>query len=78
MSRRAGSLYRGFRVTLTEVPGSDACIVTLATKNLQDRWDEWSLLFPALRVPLTDELAQPALADMLSLAIAALERELRC
>lgn len=78
MSGPARSAYRGFRVTLTEVPGADHCFVTLATKNAQQHWDEWTMLFPALRMPLTDSVARASLADMLEVAIRALQRELSC
>lgn len=47
---KARSLYRGVRVTLTDLPDRDAAIVTVAVKQANGRWDDWSLLFPAKRV----------------------------
>lgn len=47
------------RITLTQTLGSDQCLVTVSVKGRQDGWDEWSLLFPALRQdsgPLTSSL----------------------
>ena len=52
MSKTAGSYYRGLRLTINQAPGDKPCIVTLSTKPLDRAWDEWSLLFPAIRVPV--------------------------
>jgi len=47
----ARSTYKGIRVTLTQTPGDRPAILTLAVKGETARWDEWNLLFPAIRVP---------------------------
>lgn len=50
---RAGSYYAGIRVTLTQPPDPDSpCIVTVSTKQTYQPWDQWDLLFPAIRVPV--------------------------
>jgi len=46
---RGYSRYAGMRVTLTQTLGSDQCLVTVSVKGRQDGWDEWTLLFPAIR-----------------------------
>lgn len=51
MTGAAGSVYRGARATLTQHPGGDYMFLTIAVKDVRGRWDEWSLLMPALRVP---------------------------
>lgn len=45
------SMYRGIRVTLTQAPGDRPSILTLSVKHVGRQWDEWNLLFPAIRVP---------------------------
>lgn len=54
MPDRARSYYRGLRLNITQSPGDRPCIVTLATKPLDKAWDDWSLLFPAIRVPVPE------------------------
>lgn len=55
MSKPAQSVYRGIRLTVTQPPDPDSpCIVTLAVKELYKPWDDWSLLYPAIRVPVRD------------------------
>lgn len=46
-ARQAG--YRAIRVTLTNRPGGDVAFLTVAVKRPTGRWDEWDLLFPAIR-----------------------------
>lgn len=46
----AHSLYRGLRVTITQLPDGGATLVTVAAKGPRQRWDEWSLLYPAVRM----------------------------
>lgn len=46
----AHSLYRGLRVTITQLPDGGATLVTVAAKSHSARWDEWSLLYPAIRM----------------------------
>lgn len=48
--RTAQSLYRGLRVTVTQLPDDGACLVSVATKAEKARWDEWNLLYPAIRI----------------------------
>jgi hypothetical protein len=50
--RPARSLYRGIRVSITQRDLETPCLVTLATKQLNAPWDQWDLLFPAIRVPV--------------------------
>lgn len=67
---RAESRYRAVRLTVTAHPHGGASVVTVAVKQPTGRWDDWSLLFPALRCPLDSpshalevlEQAQEALA----------------
>lgn len=55
MSKPAKSNYAGVRLTVTQPPDQGApCIVTLATKQTHQPWDQWDLLFPALRMPVRD------------------------
>lgn len=50
-ARPAQSLYAGLRVTVTRSPVQDGPLwVTVAIKQVTGRWDEWSLLFPAVKV----------------------------
>lgn len=51
-SQVAVSRYRGFRVTVTQDPARDTAWVTVATKQVRGRWDEWTLVFPALEITL--------------------------
>lgn len=44
------SLYRGMRLTVTEGPNGDWCLITVSVKQLHGKWDEWTMLFPALRL----------------------------
>lgn len=48
--RPARSLYRGLRVSIVQRDLDTPCLVTLATKRLDAPWDQWDLLFPAIRV----------------------------
>lgn len=45
------STYKGLRVTVVQAPGDRPAILTVAVKPEAAGWDEWHLLFPALRVP---------------------------
>lgn len=47
----ARSLYRGLRLTVTQPPDQGPSVLTLAVKHPAGKWDEWNLLFPALRIP---------------------------
>lgn len=50
---KAQSIYRGVRLTITQPPdGDQPCIVTLAVKQTYQPWDQWDLIFPAIRVPV--------------------------
>jgi len=46
----ARSLYRGLRVTVTQLPADGACLVMVATKPERGHWDEWNLIYPAIRL----------------------------
>lgn len=48
---KAKSYYRGLRVTLTQSPDSRVCLVGVSTKAAEAPWEDWNLLFPAIRVP---------------------------
>ena len=50
--RRARSCYRGIRVTITQTGTDTPCLVSVSTKQLDEAWDQWDLLFPAIRVPI--------------------------
>lgn len=50
--RVAQSIYRGIRLNITQQSLEKPCLVTLATKQLDRAWDQWDLLFPAIRVPV--------------------------
>ena len=52
MSRPAESRYRAVRLTVTAHPQGGPAIVTVAVKQPTGRWDDWHLLFPAIRCPL--------------------------
>lgn len=52
--RRARSCYRGIRVTINQTGLDKPCLVSLSTKQLDRAWDEWDLLFPAIRVPIPE------------------------
>lgn len=69
-SPRARSLYRGLRMTLTQAPGDSPSVLTLSVKHESGRWDEWNLLFPAIRVA-----HQPleGYRDVLTVAVRAVE-----
>lgn len=47
---KAKSLYTGLRLTVTQQDPSRPCVVTLSTKQRESLWDDWNLLFPAIRV----------------------------
>lgn len=72
MGNIAASNYRGLKVTVTQVPEREHCLVTVSTKEILKPWDDWSLLFPAIRVPSRElngvdevlELVQVALAHL--------------
>lgn len=51
-TKPAQSYYRGIRVSITQSDLERPCLVTVATKHLDKHWDEWDLLFPAIRVPI--------------------------
>lgn len=70
--RKAGSFYRGIKVTLTQAPGDRPCVVTVATKRADRPWDEWDLLFPAVRVPVPDSGIR-GYTDILRLLVSAVE-----
>lgn len=48
------SVYNGIKVTITQAPGDRPAVVTVAVKQREDHWDDWNLLYPAIRVPLRD------------------------
>lgn len=48
---RGRSTYRGLRLTVTHTPEDGPSFLTLAVKSEVGGWNEWSLLFPAVRVP---------------------------
>lgn len=66
----ARSGYRAIRVTLTNRPGGDVAFLTVAVKRPTGRWDEWDLLFPAVR---TDASGLHSYADVLEAMITALQ-----
>lgn len=49
----AASRYRGFRVTVTQHPSSDTAYVTISTKQVKGRWDEWTLIAPAMALDMS-------------------------
>jgi hypothetical protein len=49
---KASSNYRGLKLTVTQSPEGDYALVSLSVKSTGNRWDEWTLVMPALRVPL--------------------------
>lgn len=53
---RAQSLYRGLRVTLTQAPDGEFALVGVSVKPQSGSWDDWSLLFPPVRIE-TREIA---------------------
>lgn len=69
-SLRARSTYRGLRVTITQPPGDRPLVLTLSAKGEGSRWDEWNLLFPAIRVPTREILDY---RDVLTVVIQAVE-----
>lgn len=54
-SQPARSHYRGIRVTINQTGPEKPCLVTVSTKQLDRSWDQWDLLFPAIRVPVAPE-----------------------
>lgn len=52
--RPARSNYLGLRITVTQLPEQPTALVNLSTKAAHGRWDDWSLLYPSLRVPLRE------------------------
>lgn len=70
--RRAQSLYRGVRVTLTQDVRGNLALVTVSVKDSAAPWSDWSALAPAQRIEgreihgVADALAilQEALAGM--------------
>lgn len=73
-SRTAHSLYRGLRVTLTQLPGGGATLVTVASKGERDRWDEWSLLYPAVRMGAVELDSADAALEAIGAAVTELLR----
>lgn len=49
-SAKARSNYRGLKVTLTQKPDGGVCLVSVSTKAAEAGWEDWNLLFPALRI----------------------------
>lgn len=45
------STYKGLRLTVVQAPDERPMVLTVAVKRESAGWDEWGLLFPALRVP---------------------------
>lgn len=43
------SRYNGIRISLSQPPGGGATFITIAVKHHTGGWDEWSLLYPAIR-----------------------------
>jgi hypothetical protein len=76
---RGRSTYRGLRVTLTQPVGGDTCVVSVSVKREADGWDEWSLLFPSIRLetgPLTSSLdAAEVVGEAVSHVMERLRRE---
>jgi hypothetical protein len=70
------SRYRGLRVQITQAPGMDSCLVTVAVKGLSAHWDEWSLVFPALRVDLGTAHNTYEAVEILKEALAVVSRQL--
>lgn len=72
----ARSHYRGLRLSVTQAPGDRPCIVTLATKAADRPWDDWSLLFPAIRVPMPPQGIN-SYEGILEVVVAAVQAVLR-
>lgn len=72
----ARSIYRGIRVGITQRDLDGPCLVTLSTKQLDQPWDEWDLLFPAIRVPIPDE-GVGGYQDILKVAVSAVQALIR-
>lgn len=68
MTAPAASRYRGLRLTITQAPGSDKVWLTIAAKTWQGRWDEWSLIVPAMPVEV-DTTLKTSVSDLLNHAI---------
>lgn len=75
MTSPAESRYRGLRLTVTQNPGANQVWVTLAVKQEKGRWDDWTLMFPAIPVTLGEE-APAHVADMLEVAMRVVEAAL--
>lgn len=50
--RTAVSHYRGLRLTINQTGPDKPCLVSLSVKEMDKPWDQWDLLFPAIRVPI--------------------------
>jgi len=46
----AQSRYRGLRLTVTQLPNDGALLVGVAVKAERAHWDDWNLLYPAVRL----------------------------
>lgn len=74
---RAASHYAGLRLTITQPNGSRDAFVALSTKRRAAGWDEWSLLIPTQRVPLTPVREREDIAPALMYAVRILLEEER-
>jgi len=74
--RAAASLYRGIRVTLVQAPLTHTALVTVSVKGAAQRWDEWSLLFPALRADIGTPQNAYEVVEVLREALAVVSAEL--
>lgn len=71
-SRRRGwaaSRYRGLRITVTQDVESPTAWVTVAGKRLDDRWDEWALVLPSIRIEEFDVETVDGAASRLARAL---------
>lgn len=71
----ARSYYRGIKLTVVQPPAPDSpCVVSLSVKRADQRWDEWSLLMPSIRVPVQEINGYE---DILNACVAAVQAVLR-
>ncbi len=71
----ARSYYRGVKMTIVQPPAPDSpCVVSLSVKRVDQRWDEWSLLMPSIRVPVAEINGYE---DILQACVAAVQAVLR-
>lgn len=74
--RKARSVYRGIKVCITQTDLETPCLVSISTKHLNKPWDDWSLVFPAIRVPIPESPAG-SYQDILSLVAASVQALIR-